>query len=420
MSLRNRIDKLISVLTDGVYEREEAIKISFLSALAGENIFLYGPPGVAKSLISRRLSEVFESDNYFEYLMQEVSISEEIFEATSESAKFKNDKLKLYEDFLIRLFLTSIQQRENFDNLLQKEIKEIKFDNKLQIKIDELKIFPQKIKQITLSKDVLDIIHFLKMKIEEHNRKTKDIIYISDRRWKRSAYLLKASAYFCNRTKTNIADSFILKHCLCFKPSHKEFISEIVRDAINSVKIDTSISIDTLKDRKKLINNIIQTELYEYDNIIKKNNEKCFEVKLKFENFGKTKIYIPLSKVGEAKFSPLEIKPKSYKKYIKCDFSDKERCIIKIKKEKKLFVPTMRQKENIQDSILIKLVTDIVELGGGFNILFKELKNMKFRSYNPFLKSEEIEFYINRLNKELESVKSEIKDLLLNTTLIER
>ena len=95
MSLRNRIDKLISVLTEGVYEREEAIKISFLSALAGENIFLYGPPGVAKSLISRRLSEVFESDNYFEYLMQEVSISEEIFEATSESAKFKNDKLKI-------------------------------------------------------------------------------------------------------------------------------------------------------------------------------------------------------------------------------------------------------------------------------------------------------------------------------------
>ena len=77
--LKSRINNIINCLKDGIYERDEIIAVSLLSALADQNIFLYGPPGTAKSLISRRLSKAFKTENYFEYLMQKFSTPEEVF-----------------------------------------------------------------------------------------------------------------------------------------------------------------------------------------------------------------------------------------------------------------------------------------------------------------------------------------------------
>ncbi|MCT7495921.1 AAA family ATPase [Aliarcobacter cryaerophilus] len=77
--LKSRIKKIVNCLKEGIFERDEIIAVSLLSALADQNIFLYGPPGTAKSLISRRLSKVFKTENYFEYLMQKFSTPEEVF-----------------------------------------------------------------------------------------------------------------------------------------------------------------------------------------------------------------------------------------------------------------------------------------------------------------------------------------------------
>lgn len=77
--LKTRMNNIIDYLKDGIFERDEIIAVSLLSALADQNIFLYGPPGTAKSLISRRLSKAFKTENYFEYLMQKFSTPEEVF-----------------------------------------------------------------------------------------------------------------------------------------------------------------------------------------------------------------------------------------------------------------------------------------------------------------------------------------------------
>ena len=231
-----KIKRIISSLNKGVFEKEEAIAVSLLAALAGQNIFLLGPPGTAKSLISRRLSSVFETKSYFEYLMQRFSTPEEIFGPISltelkkdnyirkidgylpeadfafldeiwksspavlntlltiiNEKKFRNGStinevpLKLlisasnetppenqgldalYDRFLVRLMVLPTELKNNFESIIQNEPpgSDVNID---KITNDEFESWQLEINEIKLSRETLDIIHEIRLRIEQLNK----------------------------------------------------------------------------------------------------------------------------------------------------------------------------------------------------------------------------------------------------------
>ena len=87
---KKHIQYLIEWMSHGVYEKEHIISMALICAVAGENMFLLGPPGTAKSMVASRLKMVFKDGKSFDYLMSRFSTPDEIFGPISIS-RLKND-----------------------------------------------------------------------------------------------------------------------------------------------------------------------------------------------------------------------------------------------------------------------------------------------------------------------------------------
>ncbi len=300
MSYANKIQNIIQELNKGLLEREEVIKLVLLAFFSGKSIFLYGPPGTAKSMIARRSALAFGEDNYFfTYLMNRFSTPEEVFGPIDIKA-LKENKLKrvtkgylpcanfafldeiwksspailntlltiinekiykdgednievplyglicasnefpaanqgleaLYDRMLIRYEVLPLEQRESFESLVQND-EEIHICIKDHFNINDLeKIFKESLK-IRFSKEALEIFLNIKSHIELHNQNLEDIdelIYISDRRYKNIAQLLKVCAYLNDRNEILPIDLALLEHCLWSNEKDKKIIKQILQE----------------------------------------------------------------------------------------------------------------------------------------------------------------------------------------------
>ena len=99
--MRERIQSILQAINRGIYEKDTELSMSLLAALAGESVILLGPPGVAKSMVARRIKFAFQNASNFEYLMSRFSTPDEIFGPVSISKLKDADKYeRIIEGYL--------------------------------------------------------------------------------------------------------------------------------------------------------------------------------------------------------------------------------------------------------------------------------------------------------------------------------
>ncbi|WP_020006002.1 AAA family ATPase [Brachyspira innocens] len=358
---KEKVNYIIKKLSEGLYEKDEVIALTFLCALAGKSVFLYGPPGTAKSLIVRRIASDFKDSKYFGQLMNRFTTPEDVFGPVSLS-KLKEDKFErqtegylpkadfvfldeiwksspailntlltiinekvyrngsaeekvplkalvsasnetppkgqgfeaMYDRFIMRLFVDTAKDVDNFVKLISD--KDVSFDADLK---EEEKIstkdwlkFHKEIDNVSVSDEALDIICSIKYEIDEYNKGNNEAIYISDRRWKNIVYILKAAAFFSERNTVMPVDCFLITHCIWTLEENIEAVKKIVLEAIKFFSAsDINIfdeKIEDIKNRSKNSQNSSSTDSNDDDlefETVLINGEKFVELPVKWRNY---------------------------------------------------------------------------------------------------------------------------------------
>lgn len=359
--IRMVANNIINKLAKDLVEREDVLRLSFLCAMSGESIFMLGPPGIAKSLVSRKIQSVFRNAKSFEVLMNRYSTPDEIFgpiditelkkgkylrktegylpdcnigfldEIWKASSSIQNALLMiineklfindgisnkvdlalliaasnelpergkgleaLWDRFIIRLDMKPIQNDDKFlslfsnpTNLLDKQdlLESEKFDLSILQKVAKNSEY------VEIPLNIKKFIILLRKKIEEFNAKflekneeanAFDLIYVSDRKWKKIAGILRNSAYLNGRMHVDISDCFILENIIWNNEKQISDIKKMIEECASSIEYGIegkySYSVDTFnKIREAIIDNIALHEV-KSDVIIKpyKNKDNTY------------------------------------------------------------------------------------------------------------------------------------------------
>ncbi|GIM15029.1 hypothetical protein Vretimale_17901 [Volvox reticuliferus] len=97
--LKAKLKNAISIMQEGLVERDAEVRLLLLAAMAGEHILLIGPPGTAKSEIGRRLNSLVDG-TYFERLLTRFSVPEELFGPLSMRALENDEYIRQVDGYL--------------------------------------------------------------------------------------------------------------------------------------------------------------------------------------------------------------------------------------------------------------------------------------------------------------------------------
>ena len=300
---------------EGVWEKDHLFALSLLAAVAGESIFLLGPPGTGKSLVARRLKEVFADAKAFEYLMSRFSTPDEVFGPVSIGKLREQDCYERHTEGYLpsadvvfldeiwkagpaiqntlltvlneRIFLNGsrverlpmkvliaasnelpkggrgagsvvgqvsgachIQLHGERGGVLQDDAAARRGHGAhpphLQLTDERLHAWQEAARAVALPDEALKVISAIRKELARL-AKGEGVepldYYTSDRRWKKAANLMRASAFLNGRTEVDFTDLLLLRHVLWNKA---ECMEPVMQAVVSALFADVQAAMDAL------------------------------------------------------------------------------------------------------------------------------------------------------------------------------
>ncbi|MDD6894464.1 MAG: AAA family ATPase [Prevotellaceae bacterium] len=201
-------------------------------------------PAIQNTLLTVINEKTFRNGDH------EISLPLKLLVAASNELPTKGEGLEaLWDRFVIRLESRSISRDDNFRKMLEattNDDHDITVAN--PITSDEYAQWSRQICQVVIPDSVFACLFSIKrslqsVKIDADENRT---IYVSDRRWKNIARLLRTSAFMHDRNAVSPTDLLFVHHCLWQEPEERDSLRSMV---IRAVFEPLSIQLATLKSQ---------------------------------------------------------------------------------------------------------------------------------------------------------------------------
>ena len=205
-------------------------------------------PAILNTLLTIINEKIFRNDG------KDVKVPLHALIAASNETPAQGSGLEaLYDRLNMRLLVEPLKEWDNFKNLIEGKFEEANVSDDEKITLDELNLITNGAKAVKFSPQTLEIIKEIRENIEQLNVKNdqddssdpyqqsrqetsdeqilqenQSQIYVSDRRWKNLAHILKTSAFLNDRSEVLPADVLLLANCLWSEKEQIEAIKNIV------------------------------------------------------------------------------------------------------------------------------------------------------------------------------------------------
>ena len=203
-------------------------------------------PAIQNTLLTVINEKLFRNGN------KEMHLPLKLLVAASNELPAKGEGLEaLWDRFVIRIESRPIKKESNFRAMLLDSHADFSgstggclghadFANnadfsELKITGEEYAEWSENINQIGVKEEVLDVISIIRKSLRAVNvdeAAERRNIYVSDRRWKNIARLLRTSAFMQDREEVDCCDLLPIYHCLWQEPEERDAIRTIVIRAL--------------------------------------------------------------------------------------------------------------------------------------------------------------------------------------------
>ena len=302
-----KIGRIEAELNLAFFERNDEIRSLLVALLAREHVLLLGPPGTAKSALTQALCEAIDGGDYFQWLLTKFTTPEEIFGPISLKG-LENDEVKritssklpeahiafldeifkansailnslltlinerqydngpvrqsvplisvvgasnelpddsdglgaLFDRFLIRHWVGYLADRDALKSLL---LSDTEPSISTTISLAELARLQVMVGKVKFSEDSAEAVLQIKSDLEAIG------VRVSDRRWRKTARIVRANALLNRHKEVEDDDLLILEHLLWKEPDERAQIREIVGKVASPLTAEALSILDAAKEQ---------------------------------------------------------------------------------------------------------------------------------------------------------------------------